>query len=145
MCLFLDVCLTSAETSSGTAFHKSTVLVSEPRKPKSDVCTARRFNLNSRFLSYRSDFLATYWVPGAIGHSILRTENPILTESGCATAFSFFLSFVILLVLANEFIENSPFWKRIDCPISTPPPLENDPTSFSKNRRLVPGFSCSTG
>jgi len=26
-------------------------------------------------------FLATYWVPGAIGHSIPRPENPILTES----------------------------------------------------------------
>ena len=29
----------------------------------------------------RLGFLATYWVPGAIGHLILRPEDPILTES----------------------------------------------------------------
>jgi len=52
---------------------------------------------------------------------------------------------LLLLVLAHQFIENPPFWQRLELPISTPPLLENDPTPFTKNRRLVPGFSCSTG
>jgi len=33
----------------------------------------------------------------------------------------------------------------LDCPISTPPPLENDPTPVSKNRRLVPDFHVLQG
>jgi len=84
-----------------------------------------------------SDFLATYWVPGAIGHSILRPENPFLTESqsslGVPRPRAYTLS-LLLLVLTDEFIENPPFWHRLD-PISIPPPLENDPTPFTKNRR----------
>jgi len=42
-------------------------------------------------------FLATYWVPGATRHSILRPENPILTKSQSSLgvlrprAFTFFL------------------------------------------------------
>ena len=54
---------------------------------------------------------------------------------------------LLLLVLADEFVENPPFWQKtpqfIVCPISSPPPLENDPTPFTKNIRLVPGFSYS--
>jgi len=87
-------------------------------------------------------------VPGAIGHSILKPENPILTESqsslGVLRPRAFTLS-LLLLVLADEFTENPPFWQRLDCPISTPPPLENDPTPFTKYRRLVPVSSYSTG
>ena len=35
--------------------------------------------------------------------------------------------------------------KRLSAQLLPPPPLENDTTPFTKNRRLVPGFSCSTG
>jgi len=85
----------------------------------------------------RTGFLATYSVPGAIGQSILRTEDPILTESqsslgvprACRATPS-----LLLLVLADEFSENPLFWQTSKCPITTPNPLENDPTPFTKNR-----------
>jgi len=98
--------------------------------------------------SIQSGSLATYWVPGAIGHSILRPEDPILSESqsslgvprACLATPS-----LLLLVLEDDFSENPPFWQTSQCPITTPTPLENDPTPFTKNSWLVPGFSCSTG
>jgi len=53
-------------------------------------------------------FLATYWVPGAIGHSILRPKTPILTESQSSLGVPrprAFTPSLLLLVLADEFIE----------------------------------------
>ena len=88
-------------------------------------------------------FLATYWMPGAIGHSILRPEPDwVAVITGCAVAQS---PSLLLLVLADELIENPSFWQTNKCPISTPPPLENDHTPFTKNLRFVAEFSCSTG
>jgi len=103
-------------------------------------------------------------VPGTIGHSILRPENPILTEMMmiafiiiksslvplieglCAQIYFRFESqsslgvlrpraftpSLLLLVLADEFIENSPFWQRLNSPIITLTHLENDRTPLPK-------------
>ena len=77
-----------------------------------------------------------------------RPEDPILTEShsslGVSRACRATPS-LLLLVFADQFSENPPFWQTSKCPITTPTPLENDPTPFTKNCWLVPWFSCSTG
>jgi len=64
-------------------------------------------------------FLATYWVPGAIGYSILRPGNPILTESQSSLGVprpTAFTPSLLLLVLADECIENLPFWQSCAVP-----------------------------
>ena len=94
-------------------------------------CQHRRMAIG---IACGSGFLATYWVPRAIGHSMLRPD-PILIESqsslGVPLPRAFTLS-LLLLVLVDNLIENLPFWQRLDCSISTPPPWENDPTPFMK-------------
>ena len=96
-------------------------------------------------------FLATYWVPGAIGHSILRPEDPILTESqsllGVPRACQATPSRLRLSCWCSQmsFLKTSLSGKQESAQLLPPPPLENDPTPFTKNRLLVPGLSCSTG
>jgi len=80
-------------------------------------------------------FLETYWVPGAIGHSILRPEDPILTShshhwvrpehAGPRRLFSCWCS-------QMNFLKTPLSGKLVSAQLLPPPPLENDPTPFTK-------------
>ena len=73
----------------------------------------------------QSGFLATYWVSRAIEHSILRPEDPILTESqpslgvpgACRATPS-----LLLLVLADEFSETPLSGKLVSAQLLPPTP-----------------------